>query len=989
LRYLGVILIVLISSMNIWAQRNCATDELEKQNKTPEQLQEQRDSFENWIEAKKLERFSTNSTKGLDETTIYTIPVVVHIIHRGEPIGVGTNIPDEQVFAQIEALNLDFRHLNADSVNTPPNFQPVMADIGFEFVLAKSDPQGFKTTGITRTKGNKEEWNWLTDNIELKALSYWDSDDFLNIWVAPLADSQLGWAEYPTTTIIPGVNSEARNNPLTDGVVVKTEAFGSENLYPNEEYDPRFNQGRTLTHEIGHFFGLRHIWGDGDCSVDDYVSDTPQTSYWYSNCPSPGTSLYSCYSEPSMFMNYMDYVNDECMNLFTIGQKDRMEIIINNSPRRASLLVSPGLLEPPPLDIAITSIVSPQFNICSSSITPQVEVFNNGTTTITSLTVDFRVNGVIILEKEFTLTLLAGQFTVLEFDNYAFTNLGLYQIEYNILGTNGGVDDNAANNQALLQVAYNAPVSALNEKFTNFPQSWQVRSNAPISYWNLTTAPNLSIDNTSAVLNYYNRAKQTDQLLLPFIDLTGVSDANFLFDYAYANREGRPDQLAVVLSTDCGINFTDTLFLKVGNELSNLSIPAKFTPSGRSDWNTVALDLTSYSNQNVQLAFVGSSQGGNNIYLDNFYLVDKSYEDIGIVGLLNESGAFDVNNDNIELVIANRGATTITNYTVDVKLDNVVVSTMSYPGTLNPMEEQLISIPNIFNQGLSNLTFEIVADDDQNVLNNQFSVTTNSLNNRIGIPFRENFVSAQFNQADIWTLRSPGDLNTWQFENGYLKLDAIAKGNKGLHDWLVLPMLDFSTANEAGLRYKVAYAENNFNNEVLRIWISTNGGRSFDYLVSDEAGLALATAVSDFEWSPFSNEDWQTKFIDLSNFAGEESVMIGFEAIDGDGNNIYLDDIELFVSGDDNLIEIPLDRMATYPNPLTSEYSKIAFNLTNKQDVRVSILDVRGQVISNQVFTNVLNQTYPLELGNQGNGIYFIHAAGSSFSNTMRVIVNR
>ena len=990
-RIFGIIVLVLISSSYSWAQRTCATDELENLNKTPDQLSNQRLYFENWIENKKLERFSTNSTEGLNETTIYTIPVVVHIIHRGEPVGFGTNITDEQVFAQIEALNLDFRHLNADSVNTPANFQPLMADTGFEFILAKSDPMGFKTTGITRTAGNKEEW-FFSDNTELKALSYWNSDDFLNIWVAPLGD-YLGWAEFPTSTIIPGVNEEALNNPLTDGVVVRTTTFGSETLYPQGDYNSRFNQGRTLTHELGHFFGLRHIWGDeygtAGCNVDDFVEDTPKTFDSYFNCPTTGTTEYSCNNEPSMFMNYMDYVDDECMNLFTPDQKDRMEIVLNNSPRRASLLVSPGLEEPPPLDLAITSIVSPELSICSNQITPQFEVINNGTATINVITASFMINNLTIIEKEFATNLEASESMSLVFDSYSFDDYGLYQVDYSILSVNDGLDDNTENNQIGIQVAYNETVTMLDEEFTEFPQSWAVRSSAPVSQWNLDIAPNVVAENTAVVLNYYNKEAQSDQLFLPILNLTGISDAAFIFDYAYSNREDLEDELAVVLSVDCGINFTDTLFRRSGDQLAFDSTPVKFTPSGRADWQTVVLDLSSYSNQNVQLAFAGYSEGGNNIYLDNFHLVDNNYTDIAIIGLLNESGAFDKNLDELSLIIANQGAAAVSTFELLVKEGSELLTTISISETdLAPMEQQIIRIPNTFKEGASNISFELVTDD-QNLSNNQISIVINNLSDQVEIPFRENFISTSFNESNNWTISTLGDDNSWQYENGSLKLDIYSIGNKGLQDWLVLPQLDFSNASEAGLRFKVAYAQNTFNHELLRIWVSDNGGESFEYLVGEFTGLEMATAVSGFEWSPSADEDWQYQFIDLSNFAGEQTIFIGFEATDGDGNNIYLDDIELFVSGDEDLIELPIDEVATYPNPITDIYSKITFNLLDKQDITVRILDVRGQVISTQVFENVLNQTYPLELGNQRNGIYFIDATGSSFSNTMRVLVNR
>ena len=253
-----VVLLALLATMamSVMAQRNCATTELEQLNKSPEQLEKQRAAFEEWLNNKRNKPRQLNALQDLPGTTIYKIPVVVHIVHNGEAYGEGLNITDEQIASQITVLNQDFRHLNADSVNTPAIFQPVMADIGFEFELAKRDPNGLPTNGIVRELGSKTSWiaNSSTDNIELKSLSYWPAEDYLNLWVAAIASPFIGYAEYPTSDSLDGVNDQAVNNRLTDGVVIDYEAFGSVEFYPQGDYLNQFNLGRTATHEIGHFF---------------------------------------------------------------------------------------------------------------------------------------------------------------------------------------------------------------------------------------------------------------------------------------------------------------------------------------------------------------------------------------------------------------------------------------------------------------------------------------------------------------------------------------------------------------------------------------------------------------------------------------------------------------------------------------------------------------------------------------------------------------
>jgi len=267
---------------------------------------------------------STSNTFGKNSSVVITIPVHVIICHPpGQSVGSGVNFSLVHVESQITVLNEDFRRTNADAGNTPSVFPA--ADVEIEFCLASVDPSGNPTDGITRYGTND---NLSSDEFSIKSATGWDRDDYLNIWVGANLGGILGWAYLPGTTNLP--------NATLDGVVTASTTFGGPGFGTNVPY----HLGRTTTHEVGHYLGLRHVWGSGGCTNDDNIADTPIQSSQNFGCPNHPSP--SCSNGGDMFMNYMDYVNDNCMNAFTTGQGVRMQQILNNS--RSSLLGSANIV---------------------------------------------------------------------------------------------------------------------------------------------------------------------------------------------------------------------------------------------------------------------------------------------------------------------------------------------------------------------------------------------------------------------------------------------------------------------------------------------------------------------------------------------------------------------------------------------------------------------------------------------------------------------
>ena len=237
---------------------------------------------------------------------LLTIPVVVHILARAKE----DTVTDAQVKSQIKVLNDDFRAKNSDKSKVPAVWKSLVADTNIQFALATKDPKGKTTTGITRTTTTVAEFR-PDDSMKAKktgGVSPWATDRYLNIWVCALGNGLLGYAQFPG------------GPAATDGVVILNEAFGT-----TGSVKAPFNKGRTATHEVGHYLNLRHIWGDrNDCTGNDWVADTPPAGG--ANMQKPKFPHISCNNGPNgdMFMNYMDYVDDAAMFMFTVGQSARM-----------------------------------------------------------------------------------------------------------------------------------------------------------------------------------------------------------------------------------------------------------------------------------------------------------------------------------------------------------------------------------------------------------------------------------------------------------------------------------------------------------------------------------------------------------------------------------------------------------------------------------------------------------------------------------------
>ena len=330
------------------------------------------------------------------------IPIVVHILYNNAE----QNITDEQVKSQIDVINEDFAGMNATAVDIPGVWLPLLKDSKIRFCLASRTPgvTPQNSSGITRNYTTTVAYNYNDDAIKYTSMGgvdAWPSGSYLNVWVCNLNSGILGYA------LLPGAN------PLEDGIVINYKAFGRKgNLLS------KYNFGRSLTHEIGHYLNLVHIWGDDDisdpCSFDDYVWDTPLQGGANFCCPQfPKYDDCQLSGNGVMYMNYMDYSDDKFMQFYTPGQIERMDSAINDY--RSSLFTSQGCIQPFSYanDISVEEVIYPVGKTEKRCFQPIVKISNNGSQQVTNYTLEYNILNGNTKKVTVNQPLLAGNNTII------------------------------------------------------------------------------------------------------------------------------------------------------------------------------------------------------------------------------------------------------------------------------------------------------------------------------------------------------------------------------------------------------------------------------------------------------------------------------------------------------------------------------------------------------------------------------------------------
>ena len=355
-----------------------------------------------------------------------TIPVVFHVLYNTN----SQNISDSQILSQLDVLNADFNRTNSDAFSTPSDFDSIVTSLQLNFCLATKTPDGNATNGIIRTHTNIVSFPLYDSSIHYTNMGgddAWDTEKYLNIWICNIGGGILGWAQFPDAGSL-----------NTDGVVIDYLHFGT-----NGTAISPYNLGRTATHEVGHYFNLFHTWGDNNCG-NDWVNDTPIQEEANFGCKTHPS--ISCSNNGDMFMNFMDYTDDDCMNSFTIGQRDRVWQSINLY--RLPLLTSDGC------DPIISSnsdasieIISPNGTLygCNNPIYPKVLISNNTTTNLTTAIIKYKINS-----SNYHYQYLNGNLSTNQSDSVLLSGIAVggnnHIIEVELLLPNNNTDINTFDN---------------------------------------------------------------------------------------------------------------------------------------------------------------------------------------------------------------------------------------------------------------------------------------------------------------------------------------------------------------------------------------------------------------------------------------------------------------------------------------------------------------------------------------------------------------
>jgi hypothetical protein len=562
---------------------------------------------------------------------IIDIPVVFHIVTNNQ-----ATVSDAMIQAQLDTLNKDWGGMNADSSKIPAAFKALFGKSNLRFCLARRTPGNTPSNGINRVTTTTTSNGEIGDPVKYTSkggADAWDQLRFVNFWIVRFSDpNNLGYATYPFGT--PENSPPGAYPPGDQGIVVASGTLPGGNFAP-------YNKGRTLTHEVGHYFWLRHPNGDVNCGNDfpntPGIDDTPLQRDLTIGCPTGviNSGCAGALNPPGrMYQNFMDYTDDACMAMFTKGHNIRSEQALDTY--RPTLKISNGCtpVSLPARDLRPVAFVEPFPFICEpASARPIVQITTLGGDTVKSLTINYTVNSGALTTLTFPANLVYGQSANFTLNTVNFTT-GNNIIKLYTSQPNGLADGVPANDTLTFNVRILTPqIAPLVEGFESVlfpPVEWDILQQ-PVDAitWQRTTRAGKNSSASAYMDNFkYAANNRVDNLITPLITYSGADSVFLKFDlaaatYSFPGSTAVPlDTLEVLATLDCGKTFT-SIYKKWGFELQTIGNPnsqnlTEFYPNN-SQWRTDSINVTGLlgSSNKVRFAFRNTTNFENNIFIDN------------------------------------------------------------------------------------------------------------------------------------------------------------------------------------------------------------------------------------------------------------------------------------------------------------------------------------------------------------------------------------
>ena len=609
----------LMTTLQATAQEHCGT--MNKHKALYHKNAQYKVYYDQEIADTKVKSARESSTQGI----VYKVPVVIHVMHVGEAVGVGSNISTDQIHSAISSINDAYRK-KAGTIYSANG-----VDMEIEFCLAQKDPNGNATTGINRIDASATGsygTMGITDanELDIKALSKWSNTSYYNIWVVSEIDNNGGQSGIQGYAYFAGAPSSV------DGAVMLHNSFG---------YDPEggrnynlksyTNKNITCIHELGHAFGLYHTFeGDNNgsacptntngCGSDlgDCCADIPSHIRSASNCVSGINACDNITSRELFIHNYMDYSSDACQNMFTANQYTRARSYLAIGGSRASLVT--------PSNLAACG--------CNGNTAPIARFYALNKQPCDGSSVQF-VDESLNAPTSYSWTLAGAspQMSTSQNPVASYSGAGPYAVSLTV--TSSGGQTNTDTKSAYIAPFASASVTLPStESFegTFPPTGWEASSSDASSTWGTEGTkvweqrPVLGsgAGSNAAAINFYNylTSPKTDDLLSPTYNFVGIANPSLSFNLAYRYFDfTHADTLAVYAITNCG-NVSTRIYYKGGLDLnSTTSTISNFTPASTTDWRTETIDVSAFIGQKVRFLFRAINDYGDNLYLDNINLV--------------------------------------------------------------------------------------------------------------------------------------------------------------------------------------------------------------------------------------------------------------------------------------------------------------------------------------------------------------------------------